>query len=261
MNKRVTRADVTPRYISYVAQEGPESLTIDQLARETGMTARNIRAHQSRGLLPPPEVRARTGYYGPEHVTRVRLIQDMQSQGFNLKAIERLLELGAANGSETALAFERAVLTPFGTEQPSTVSTSELFESFPDLADAKTRARAEQIGVLRPLGDESWEIPSPTLMRAAQELIDLGIPFQQALEVGAEIRTHTSAIAEEFVQLYVRSVLDPLRDGERVPLEHLDQAREAVERLRPLASEAVVASFGQVMTEAVERQLQRELNR
>ena len=36
-------------------------MTIDELARATGMTVRNIRAHQSRGLLPPPEVRARTG--------------------------------------------------------------------------------------------------------------------------------------------------------------------------------------------------------
>ncbi len=36
------------------------AMTIDELARETGMTVRNIRAHQSRGLLPPPEVRARS---------------------------------------------------------------------------------------------------------------------------------------------------------------------------------------------------------
>ncbi len=41
------------------------AMTIDELARETGMTVRNIRAHQSRGLLPPPEVRARTGCTGP----------------------------------------------------------------------------------------------------------------------------------------------------------------------------------------------------
>ncbi len=39
-------------------------LTIDELAQRTG-TVRNVRAHQSRGLLPPPEVRGRTGYYGP----------------------------------------------------------------------------------------------------------------------------------------------------------------------------------------------------
>ena len=75
-----------------VADEG---MTIDELARESGMTARNIRAHQSRGLLPAPVVRARTGYYGAEHLARIRLIQDMQAQGFNLKSIERLLEMGA----------------------------------------------------------------------------------------------------------------------------------------------------------------------
>mgnify|MGYP002684132866 CR=1 FL=1 len=48
-------------------------MTIDELARASGMTVRNIRAHQSRGLLPAPEVRARTGYYGPEHVARLQL--------------------------------------------------------------------------------------------------------------------------------------------------------------------------------------------
>src|SRR5215207_10643407 len=92
-------------------------LTIDELARETGMTVRNIRAHQSRGLLPAPDVRARTGYYGPEHVARLRLIQDLQAEGFNLKAIERLI--GASDGgSEEVLQFGRAVLSAFSEEEP-----------------------------------------------------------------------------------------------------------------------------------------------
>ena len=56
-------------------------LTIDELAQRTGMTVRNIRAHQSRGLLPPPEVRGRTGYYGPEHLARIELIREMQGAG------------------------------------------------------------------------------------------------------------------------------------------------------------------------------------
>ena len=67
--------------------DGERRLTIDQLAQRTGMTVRNIRAHQSRGLLPPPMVVARTGYYGDEHVARIRLIQEMQAEGFNLKSI------------------------------------------------------------------------------------------------------------------------------------------------------------------------------
>ena len=66
-------------------------LTIEQLAAEVGMSVRNIRNHHSRGLLPAPEVRARVGYYGPEHVARLRLILDLQADGFNLASIERLL--------------------------------------------------------------------------------------------------------------------------------------------------------------------------
>src|SRR6202040_1749046 len=72
---------------------GPRSvdLTVEQLAAEVGMSVRNIRNHHTRGLLPPPEVRARIGYYNAEHVARLRLILDLQADGFNLASIERLL--------------------------------------------------------------------------------------------------------------------------------------------------------------------------
>jgi DNA-binding transcriptional MerR regulator len=236
-------------------------LTIDALARETGMTARNIRAHQSRGLLSPPEVRARTGYYTDEHVARIRLIQDMQSQGFNLKAIERLLALGTARGSENALAFERAILTPFAEEQPEVIKAGELANTFGEEPDPKVLARAEKLGAIRRLGDDTWEVPSPTLLRAASALVELGIPVSHVLAVGEAIRKHTSAIAKEFVRLFMQDVLDPIRENDRFTEESLARAQDAVERLRPLASEAVLASFGQVMTEAVERQLERELER
>src|SRR4051812_1557949 len=73
------------------APDSEANLTVEQLAYETGMSVRNIRNHQSGGLLPPPEVRARIGYYGPEHVARLRLIQEMQAEGFKLSAISRLI--------------------------------------------------------------------------------------------------------------------------------------------------------------------------
>lgn len=234
-------------------------LTIDELARDTGMTARNIRAHQSRGLLPPPTVRSRTGFYGPEHVARIRLIQDMQAQGFNLKAIERLLALGAGGGSERALEFERALLAPFGSEEPEVVTEEELAETFGRPLDRKLLAKAERIGTLRPLGEGTWEVPSPTLLRAARELNDLGIPLNHALAVAESITKHTSAIAREFVRLFVQDVLDPLRSGRDADEADLIAAGEAVQRLRPLASDAVMASFAQVMTQAVERQMEKEL--
>ena len=64
--------------------EGSTQLTIDQLAQRTRLTVRNIRAYQSRGLVPPPELRGRTGYYGEEHIARIKLIRELQSEGFNL---------------------------------------------------------------------------------------------------------------------------------------------------------------------------------
>ena len=72
--------------------ESPNQLTIEQLAAKSGMSVRNIRAHQARGLLDPPEVRARVGYYGSEHLEQLRLVRDLQEDGFNLGAIKRLLE-------------------------------------------------------------------------------------------------------------------------------------------------------------------------
>src|SRR2546428_9555796 len=82
------------------AASGRASMTIDELARQTGMTVRNIRAHQSRGLVPPPEVRGRTGYYGDEHRARIELIKELQADGFNLEAIRRLLGRTGGSGSE-----------------------------------------------------------------------------------------------------------------------------------------------------------------
>ena len=69
-------------------------MTIRELAERTGMTVRNIRAHQTRGLLPPPVVRGRTGYYNEEHVARIELTREMQADGLNLEAIRRVLDSG-----------------------------------------------------------------------------------------------------------------------------------------------------------------------
>jgi len=70
-------------------------LTIGALAEAAGMTVRNVRNHQARGLIGPPELEARTGYYGAEHLERLKLIRAMQAEGFNLEAISLLLGGGA----------------------------------------------------------------------------------------------------------------------------------------------------------------------
>ncbi len=232
-------------------------LTIDELARETGMTVRNIRAHQSRGLLPPPEVRARTGYYGPEHVARLRLIQDLQAEGFNLKAIERLISASDGAGEEV-LAFGRQVLSAFADEEPEVTTIEDLTTRLRS-TDERAIRRAEKLELIRPLGDGRYEVPSPTLLRAGEELAAMGVPPMHALAVAEQVRRHTRAIADQFVRLFVEDVaggeLDP---SKRTPQEWA-LLSDALARLRPLAREAVGAAFQQTMSAAVERQLQKTL--
>ena len=47
-----------------MSERGELQLTIGELAEAAGMTVRNVRNHQARGLLAPPSLVARTGYYG-----------------------------------------------------------------------------------------------------------------------------------------------------------------------------------------------------
>jgi DNA-binding transcriptional MerR regulator len=178
------------------------TLTIEQLAAESGMTVRNIRAHRARGLLPAPEVRERIGYYGPEHLARLRLITQMQADGFNLRAIGRLLE--ETHGQpEQLLLLKQAVSAQFESEQPEVFAAADLQARFGEQAGVKALQRAEQIGLLTPLGEGRFEAPMPSLLDAAQEVVDRGVPLKHALTVIAKVRQQTRIVAREFVRLFL----------------------------------------------------------
>ncbi len=242
------------------AAGGQASMTIDELARRTGMTVRNIRAHQSRGLVPPPDVRGRTGYYGDEHVERIELIKELQADGFNLEAIRRLLE-GAGGSSSEVLNFSRALRAPFEDEEPEIMDAGEVEQRWGG-ADPDLLERAEKLGMMRPLGDGRYEVLSPRLQRAGIELAALGIPADKSLEIGEKVRHQAQGVARVFVEVFVENVWKPFNRAGR-PEEEWPKVREALERLRPLASEALLAIFQQVMSEAVEeaagREIQQEL--
>ena len=222
------------------------------------MTVRNIRAHQSRGLLPPPEVRGRTGFYGPQHVARVELIKEMQADGFNLEAIRRLLE-SSGGSTDEVLRFTRAVTAPFEDEQPEVVELGDLADAF-GAGDERALERAIELGLLRPLGEGRFEQRSPRLARAGRELRELGVDPVRSLEVAAELRKHADGAARTFVQLFLDEVWKPFDEAGRPP-ERWPEVFDALERLRPLAAESLLAVFQIVMTERVERALGKEIER
>src|SRR3954449_8863136 len=132
----------------------PGKMTIDALARATGMTVRNIRAHQSRGLLQPPEIEGRTGYYGREHVARIELISEMQADGFNLAAIKRLLANQPGSDSEM-LGFKRALMAPWEDEEHEFITAEDLTKRLQldqDNPNPERLERAVKPGVLACMG-------------------------------------------------------------------------------------------------------------
>jgi len=218
------------------------ALTIDELARETGLTVRNVRSHHARGLLPPPVVKGRTGYYGPEHVQRLRLIQELQQEGLKLDGIKRLL----GDDGERLLALKRAGADT----EPSEVRTAEeLRDRFGD--DARLIKKAEKLGVLIPLGNGHYEVPSPALLAAAEEAVARGVSLDHALDLISSVERHARAVSKEFVKLFMDDVVKPFADAGGPP-ERWEELAESVEHVRPLAAQALLAVFRRTMDDEVE---------
>jgi DNA-binding transcriptional MerR regulator len=75
----------------------PTTMTIEQLAEASGLSVRNIRAYQQRGLRPPVERAGRRATFTQEHLARLRLVRALHDHGLSLRAIGDLVERGTAD--------------------------------------------------------------------------------------------------------------------------------------------------------------------
>ena len=235
-----------------------EELTIEEVSRLTGMTVRNIRAHQTRGLLPPPHVRGRTGFYSREHVARLELIREMQASGFNLKAIKQLLEMTPEGASEEVLHLERLLMAPWEEETPEVIHAAELAERFG--GDPKTTRRAIDLGLIVPIGHDRFEVPSPMLLKAGEDVLAMGIPLDHALTVMQKVQRAMRSVSQEFVRLFLRDVWRPFAEA-GMPADGLSDVRKSLERLRSVAWEVIRPTFQKAMSTEVEEAFGKELKR
>src|SRR4051794_19874299 len=232
-------------------------LTIEELAAETGFTVRNIRSHRARNLLQPPRVHDRVGYYGPEHVARLKLIRELQAEGFNLAAIKRVIE-SAPDSADTLLSAMHAVTEPFESETPMVVTREELRARFQvDDAD-RVLEDAEKLGVLVPLGDGRYEAPVPSLLAVAEELVSRGVPLHHSLAVVKKVRASSQTVAREFIRLFIEDLFKPFK-ASGMPADEWPQLLEAIERLRPMSAQVVLGVYQLTMSEEVERAAQEQL--
>jgi len=72
-----------------------DTYSIEELAAQAGMTARNVRAYRTRGLLPPPLRRGRVTRYDRRHLERLLDVQQLREAGVPLRMITEAAERGA----------------------------------------------------------------------------------------------------------------------------------------------------------------------
>jgi DNA-binding transcriptional MerR regulator len=84
---------------------------LDDLARESGVSIRNIRAYRERGLLDPPRRAGRSAYYDDYHLAQLETISQLLRKGFTSAHIAEFFA-SMREGSDLAdiLGLQQAVL-------------------------------------------------------------------------------------------------------------------------------------------------------
>jgi DNA-binding transcriptional MerR regulator len=179
------------------------------------------------------------------------MIRDLQDQGFNLGGIKRLLD--DTHGTAERLLRFKAALTHVGDETPERLTIGQLGRRFRVDASAAPQvlARAERLGVLMPAGENLYDAPSPALLGVAEEVVARGVPLDALFDVFEQLEEHCDAVAHAFVGLFMEQVWRPF-EAAGMPEERWSELDVALQRLLPLASDALMAIFARRMRRQVE---------
>jgi DNA-binding transcriptional MerR regulator len=235
-------------------------LTVDELAARVGVTVRNLRAYAARGLLPPPRMVGRTGYYGREHVARLLLVREMLAEGFSLAMIERTLASAPPTASSATLALHRALLAPWLPPEPELTTGAELAARAGVPESSSVVDGLVALGLVERLEDGRLKVLDPTLLAAGLQVVSLGVPPEALIAAQATVHEHVRQVAETYVRMFVETVWRSYLDA-GAPPERLEQLKATVTRLQPVAAQALLAAFRTEMAAAVETAVSTELSR
>jgi len=229
-------------------------LTIDQLAARTGMSVRTIRFYAGRGLLPAPQLRGRTGLYGPTHVARLELVSELSALGFTLAAIEAQLgRLPPTVGAEE-LTLQRALLTPWVPEQIEDVDAAELQRRAGRPLGVADLDTLEGLGVIHQLPDGRVRLHGPASLGEGLAVLESDLPPEMWKRAHAIIERHTTALAEDLMAMFQEEVLQPYRDRGR-PAAERSRLAAALSHLKPITVRGVMTAFGRAVNRTIRERL------
>ncbi|GAA3717636.1 MerR family transcriptional regulator [Gordonia hankookensis] len=220
---------------------------INDLAQASGVSVRNIRVYQDRGLLPAPAIRGRTGWYSDEHLVRLNLISRMLERGYTFATISELL-----HAAHYGMRVEQILRgTPKGGrfrnfKRAATITITELRKTLN--ATDRSIALSQKLGLLAKDGAH-YAIRNPELLEGAETLVKAGVDIDVLLDRWVRVQDDLEDVAKSFVSIITDKYFDEnLPDlGE----EQVSKMAELIQTVRPMAHEIVESTFRQALDKQI----------
>ncbi|WP_326653870.1 MerR family transcriptional regulator [Streptomyces sp. NBC_01750] len=237
------------------------TLTVDELAARAGVTVRTIRFYSTRGLLPPPAIGPRrVGHYGPSHLSRLALIEELQHQGMTLAAIERYLEQLPPDLSAHDLAIHRALVASWAPDSAEEATRADLERRAGRTLSEQDIDRLAAMGVLEradvSAGSDAYRL-DPGLLRLGVQLLDVPIAHETILAARTVLLEHTRSAARELTRLFRDEVWNPYREREPDP-EQVAAMKSLSAHMQPMVVQALVTAFQRSLKEELRAAFSQE---
>jgi DNA-binding transcriptional MerR regulator len=232
--------------------DSADLVTLDELTKRVGVSVRNVRFYTSRGLVPPPVRRGRSGYYGKDHVARLELVRELQAHGYTLSAIEKYVARIPADATPETIALHRTLLAPWMAELPETISRRELDRRAGRRLSEEDLDTLNALGIVFPTKQGKFQVAVAHLS-VGVALLDLGMPLDAALAAQDIFTDHGRQVAEELTELFRTKVWPAYKEGDATP----DQLREVIERFKPVTVQALVTAYESAVNETKRETINR----
>jgi DNA-binding transcriptional MerR regulator len=227
-------------------------MRIDELARRAGVPTRTIRYYTQQGLLNPPTLRGRVGFYDDQHLERLRLIKELQEKRYLplsiIHSVIRHYESGT--NLETMLAPLDIVF------QPRWDATERKEFTRADLAqtagvDTSVVDAAEEMGFLFPTGrgrERRYTQDDVHMLEVAQQWLKLGLPKR----LGKLYRESLEEISQMQVRAFNQSVVAPLAKEQLEPDVARERLLEGYQAMANVFNQLVALLHRKVLQKSVE---------
>jgi DNA-binding transcriptional MerR regulator len=217
---------------------------LDELARRAKVASTTVRLYRSKGLLAPPRLEGRTGWYDESHLSRLRLIARLQTEGHSLAGIADLLEQWEQGRSlDAVIGVEAELDALLGDAHAVVLEIPDVLERFPTgsmTPDLMLRAGA--LGLIEPTSDGEVRVADRRFLETGAALAHLGVPLDVVLDEWEALIAHTDKIADRFVDVFEHH-LAPANWRNDLDTKRAHELAATLARLQSIARLVLVAAL------------------